>query len=191
MKIFEPLEQRIAQLDATTFRNYLIAFFAVITLIIGLILWRYYASVRSLHKNIRRINEEREEVKEITIRSERVKGQQRVVETLINKDPNFKILGYFDRVLAQHNLMNNLVRRPDTRPTDLDTGHTEVTLFASLTNLNMESIAKLLDTLERNERINTKEIEITKPLSGRTVNLSLTIATLEPASQAAAETSEE
>jgi transposase len=191
MKALEPLEQRIAQLDATTFRNYLIAFFGALALILGLIMWRYYASVSSIHKNIRRINDEREQVKDITIRSERVKEQQRLVEALIKKDPSFKILGYFDRVLNEHRLMGNLVRRPETRSTELDTGHTEVTLIANLTGLTMKTIAELLDTLERNERINTKDIEITKPLSGRTVNLSLTIATLEPSSQAVTEPTEE
>ncbi len=190
MKLLESLEQTIAQLDAKTFRTYLIAFFGAMALITGVILWRYYATVSAIQRNIRRINEEREEVKEITLGSERVKEQQRLVEALIKKDPNFKIIGYFDRVLNEQHLTTNLVRRPDTRRTVLDTGHTEVTLIANLTNLNMRAIAELLDTLERNERITTKEIEITKPHSGRTVNLNLTIATLEPASQAT-ETAEE
>lgn len=184
MKILEPLEQSITQLDAKTFRNYLIAFFVVLTLILGLILYRYYSSVSYIHKNIRRVNEERERVKEIALSYELVEEQQRLVEALIKKNPNFKIAGEFEKILTQHKLMSNLVRKPDTHPTPLDTGHTEVTLLASLTNLNMKTIAELLDTLERNERITIKEIEITKPTNGRTVNLNLTIATLEPTSQA-------
>lgn len=184
MKILEPLEQSIIQLDAKTFRNYLIAFFVLLTLILGIILYRYYSSVSYIRKNIRRINEERERVKDIALSYELVKEQQRLVEALVKKNPNFKILGYFDTILTQHKLVNNLVRKPETRPpTQLDTGHTEVTLIANLTGLNMKTIAELLDTLERNERINIKEIEITKPTNGRTVNLNLTIATIEPASQ--------
>ncbi len=183
MKILEPLEQSIAQLDAKTFRNYLIAFFVLLTLILGLILYRYYSSVSYIHKNIRRVNEERELVKDIALRYERVKEQQRLVEALVKKNPGFKILDYFNTILNQHRIMNNLVRKPETRKTDLDTGHTEVTLLANLSGLNMKTIAELLDTLERNERINTKEVEITKPANGRTVNLNLTIATIEPASQ--------
>ncbi len=184
MKILEPLEQSIAQLDAKTFRNYLIAFFVLLTLILGLILYRYYSSVSYIHQNIRKINEEREKVKEIALSYELVKEQQRLVEALIKKNPNFKIAGEFDKILTQHKLMNNLARKPEPRRTVLDAGHTEVTLFANLTNLNMKTIAELLDTLERNERITIKEIEIAKPTNGRTVNLNLTIATLEPTSQA-------
>lgn len=183
MKLFDSIEQHIAQLDAKTFRNYLIAFFTILGLTLGIILWRYYSSTQSIHKNIRRINQEREQVQDIALRNALVKEQQRVVEALIKRNPNFKILGYFDTVLSQHNLTRNLSSRPETRPTDLDTGHTEMTLTANLTGLNMKSIVELLDTLERNDRINTKEIEITKPGFGRTVNLNLTIATLEPASQ--------
>lgn len=184
MKLLEPFEQSLTRLDSKTFRTYLIAFFGVMALITGIILWRYYSSVTYIHRNIRRINEEREQVKDLSIRDERVKEQKRVVEAVIKQDPTFKILGYFDTVLAQQRLMNNLVRRPETRSNDIDTGHTEVTLFANLTGLNMKTVAELLDTLERNERIHIKEIEITKPMGTRTVDVNLTIATLEPASQA-------
>jgi len=46
--------------------------------------------------------------------------------------------------------------------------------------MNTQKLTELLDTLEQNERIYTKEVEIYKPDAGQTINVNLLIATLEP-----------
>ncbi len=182
MKLFQSVQQAVQELDAKSFRNYVIAFFVLLTLIMSFMLYRYYSALGSLNQNMNTINNQREQIKEIAIRYNFVQKQQDAVETLLKQDPKFKIIQYFGSVLEQHGLTQaNLARSPEASPTPLDTDHTEVTLVANLVGLNMKTIAELLDTLERKERIYTKDIEIIKPMpNARTVNLNLTIATLEP-----------
>jgi beta-lactamase regulating signal transducer with metallopeptidase domain len=65
---------------------------------------------------------------------------------------------------------------------DHDT-YRESILKVELSDMNMKQLCELLDELNKNKRINTKELEITKSKTAkRSINVALTIATLEPRS---------
>ena len=158
----------------------MIALFAAIFLFSGIIIYRYYSSVSTLKKKIVYINNKRREVKELLERYEIVKQQQEEVDVLLAKDKDFKIGGYFNTVMKQVGVEKNKTREPETSSEELDNEYTEIKLYASFSNINTQKLTELLDTLEQNERIYTKELEIYKPNQGPTINVNLLIATLEP-----------
>lgn len=67
----------------------------------------------------------------------------------------------------------------------MDNGYTEVQLYASFSNMNIQKIAELLDTLEQNDRIYVKELEIYKSEQAHAVNINIMIATLQIQSELA------
>ena len=180
MNALDQVREYIQQLDAQQFQRYLIVLFAAIFLFSSFIVYRYYRSVSTLKKKIVYINNKREEVKELLERFEIVKQQQADVDTLLAKDKDFKIGGYFNTVMTQIGVAKNKTREPETSSEELDNGYTEIKLYASFSNMNTQKLTELLDTLEQNERIYTKELEIYKPNQGPTINVNLLIATLEP-----------
>lgn len=180
MKPLDQVREYIQHLDAKQFQRYLIALFTALFLFSSFTIYRYYRSVSTLKKKIVYINTKRKEVKELLERFEIVKRQQEEVDALLAKDKDFKIGGYFNTVMTQVGVAQNKTREPETSSEELDNGYTEIKLYASFSNMNMQNLTKLLDTLEQNERIYTKELEIYKPNQGPTINVNLLIATLEP-----------
>jgi exonuclease III len=180
MNALDQVREYIQGLNKQQFQRYLLALFAGIFLISSFIVYRYYSNISTLKKKIVYINNKRKEIKELLERYEIVQRQQEDVDALLEKEQNFKIGGYFNTVMNQVNITKNKTRDPETSSEVLDNGYTEIKLYASFSDLNMQKLTELLDTLEQKERIYTKDLEIYKPNQGPTINVNLLIATLEP-----------
>jgi hypothetical protein len=172
------------QLDERQFQRYIALFFALLFLLSGIIFYTYWSKISTLKTRAVFINRKRKEIKEILERYEIVKKQQAEVDTMLAKDRDFKIAGYFNDVITKLNLVQHKTREPETSRDTLDNGYTEVKLYASFSNLSTQNVVEMLDALEQNERIYTKELEMYKPNSNKTINVNILIATLEPKPQA-------
>lgn len=180
MQALNTLLTRIQQFPRDQFRRYLIAFFVGYSLIIGFLVIWHIRSVNNRMTRIKGINKKYLEVRNLLERYEMVKKQKAEVDAVLEKDKDFKIGGYFNTVLQQLNLLGKKTREPETSAEELENGYREIKLYATFNGLNMKQLIDLLDALEQNERIYTKEVEVYKPEQDRTINVNLLIATLEP-----------
>jgi hypothetical protein len=180
MTILTQIREYIEALDKKQFQRSVIVLLSIIFVVNVFLMYRYYRSINTHLQRIASINKKRQEVKILLERFEKVKKQQSDVDTLLAKDKEFKIAGYFNDILKKLGIVQNKIREPETSTEELDNGYREIELYAGLSNMNMQKITSLLDTLEQNERIYTKELEIYRPDGGKTVNVNLHIATLEP-----------
>lgn len=180
MTALDQIRYYIEQLTIKQFKQYLIIIFSFSFLASTLIMYRYYRNISTLKKTIVGINKKRVEVRDLLERFEIVKLQKTEVDTLLAKGKDFKIGQYFSTVLVKVGIDTNKTREPETSSEELDNGYTEIKLYASFSNMNTQKVTELLDTLEQNERIYTKDLEIYKPNQGPTINVNLLIATLEP-----------
>jgi len=181
MNIIENIKDSIDRLDQQNFRNYVVIFFVVLFALLGLLYYRYYRTMHELQKKVNLNNEIREErLQPILERYEQVKQQKADVDKLLAQDADFKIAGYFNDVIKQLGLSQNLAQPAETTKEELENEYTEIKLYANFTNLTMKNIVELLDKLEKKERIYTKEIEIYQPTQSKQLNLNIQIATLEP-----------
>jgi hypothetical protein len=178
MTIIDRIYNFFANLDAEQFRNYVAVVLLLVMLLTGFMIYRYYSQVNYYKRRVAAINRNRVDVKELLTRYEMVKRQQADVDALLEKDRDFKIAGYFDEVMNKLGLAQNKAREPETSSELLENGYTEINLYASFSNLNMQKIVQLLDTLETNERIYIKEVEIYKA-NGNNVNVNILLATLQ------------
>lgn len=180
MKLFAPIKNFIAQRDKKEFYYYLIGFlFAILVLIIGLM---YYQSSRVSYwrKRINGINEYREQVRQVINKDQHVLSQRAEVNKMLQENPDFKIDGYFIELLTQFRLTDNKTQTSITYADRGDPEYREVLLNAKFDTMNMRQLCELLDAIEQNKRIYTKDLEIIKSKKiPNTIDVNITIATLQ------------
>jgi predicted PurR-regulated permease PerM len=83
-------------------------FIGAVFLLHGIIIFWHYSSIQQLTNQIDEINEQREErVQDIVTRTNHVRKQREEVDALLAKDPDFKLGGYINDLLAELRLTNN------------------------------------------------------------------------------------
>jgi hypothetical protein len=168
----------INNLDEKQFRLYLGGFIGAVVLGIILGITLFYRDVASYKKQIDKLNEQREEIKTILQKNYRVEQQRTKINQLLT-EKKFKIGGVFEELLKRLQLTNN-IESSKTLPSEKDSEYRETSLEAHLVNITMQQLCTLLNELHTNKLIYTKEIDITKSERvPRTINVTLTIATLE------------
>jgi hypothetical protein len=184
MAILDKLKNFIQDLDEKQFLRYLAGLFITLVILMSLILFFNYRKVHGLKKRIVQINNNRTSLQAILTTYERVKQQKADVAAMLEKDKNFKIVGYMDTLLNSLNLTGN--RSNYTQSSEVKESlpeYIEVKLVTNFTSLNTRQLVELLHEIEKNERIYTKELEITRSPSTPTLDVVLTIATLEARTQ--------
>jgi hypothetical protein len=180
MNILLTFKNYLDTLDTKDFKKYALIALGALLLLLGFIFFMYYRSAAELKSKITVINKKRKDVQNMLERYERVKKQQIEVNTILAKDKTFKIAQYFENLLMKLDIGINKAQEPETVPKDVLDGYTEWTLYANLSNLTTKKLSELLYAIEQEERIYTKELEIEKAKQPYSINVKITIATLEP-----------
>ena len=181
MEPFKKIQATFESMDQRRFSLTMLGVFIFIILISGTLIYRYYATIAAVNKRAEIANRKRNELRGLLERYEMVKKQQAEVDSLLSKDKEFKIGGYFNDLIMKFGIEKNKTREPETSRETLDNEYTEVKLYATFAQMRTKQIAELLDAIEQNERVYTKEVEMYKPgTNGQTVNVNLLIATIEP-----------
>jgi len=180
MKIITQLSETLSSHSKNEFKKSCLIFLVVFTISSGSILFYRNNKLKSLNKELRKLNLRRTQVQEILSKNFKVNHQQELVNALLEKDKNFLILHYFESVIQDLNLRSNLTQKPIPiihEPEALkNKGYSEVSLEIKLNNLNMLQVTQLLEAIETNKRIYTKSLDIES--TGSKVNILLIIATL-------------
>lgn len=181
MNILEKIKELLDSLDIKDFYKYIGALLATIALILLFLIYRFYSNVWDIQKQLRLTNDQRGEVQTLLEKAARVKKQQKDVNAMLEADPNFKIAGYFQGILAQLGLTNKEESNTVTTQERGEQEYNESILSAKFIDMTMREVSELLNVLEQNKRIYTKNLEIQKSRkSNRTIEVQLTIATLQP-----------
>lgn len=180
MTFFETLETRISQLDKKTWYTYLAITGGILFAIIGAILFFYYSSVSRWEQRIAEINESRQEAKRLLDKAERVHKERAQITALLEQDPNFKILEYIRDVLERTGIAGN-VSAESVVPTTGDDNYQVNVATYQIMGITMRQLTEFLNELEKNPRVFTKELDISKSKKiPRTIDVGVTIATIMP-----------
>lgn len=179
MNIITQISLWLQSLDPKELYRYFIGIILALIIIIGGLMYRHISKVSALRNSIAYSNQLRKESKKILEQHEIVKQQQQEVDTILAQDKNFKILEYFTLLLKELNLSVYSSKEPIVSQEDLNNGYIELRLDASFTKINMKQLCELLDKIERNERIYTKALNITKTHQAAAIDVAITIATLQ------------
>lgn len=168
---FESLEQRRFYIYTALF----------LTLLIGcatLIVIQYYSTVDYYTRQLNEINMLREEAQTVQEKYVQVQNQREAVDKILAEEPDFKIGGYFNQLLASLNIENKSTNITLTQ-IDREDNYRESELTVQFINFTMKELTLLLHAIEQKKRIYIKRLEITKSASNHnTIEVTLTIATL-------------
>jgi hypothetical protein len=184
MKLADKLFDFIKSLDEKEFKKYTYIAITIIIVIAGFITYRHFTKVASLQNELKKLNISRQEAQVILSKELEIKKQNEIVDEILKKDRSFKIRQYFDSVVSKMGLEKSIKTDPETSTSELETlrtqGYMEVKIEAKFTEINTKQLAELLDEFEKNERIYTKSLEITKSNRTPTIDVDIVIATLQP-----------
>lgn len=147
----------------------------------AMIIFWHYSTIQHLKNQIDEINEQREErVQDIVTRTNHVRKQREEVDALLAKDPDFKLGGYINDLLAELRLTNNK-ESETTSQTEREEKYLETILTMKLVDLNTQQLTELLEKMENNPRITINSLEIAKSKKKPdTIEALFTLATLQP-----------
>lgn len=183
--MFQRLRTFIQELDERGFYKYAVGFLIIITLGLGGIMYTSHYKIKNLQKRIKRVNTSRQNLQDILSTFEEVKQQKAEVAEILDKSKTFKIVGYIDQLIASLNLTRYKAGAITQSEESLDylPEYSEIKAVIPFAQMNMVQLAELLHEIEKKERIYTKELDITKSRTGNTIDVTLTIATLQARAQ--------
>jgi hypothetical protein len=180
MKLLNSIKDFITTRDKKEFYYYLIG------LLVGLLVFSvgimYYQSstVSYWRKRINSINEYREQVRQVINKDQHVLSQRAQVNKMLQENPDFKIEGYFTDLLTKLRLTDHKTIMSPSYADRGDPEYQEVLLNVKFDTMNMRQLCELLDAIEQNKRIYTKELDIVKSKKmPNTIDVNITIATLQ------------
>ncbi len=181
MEIFEKLQTKLMTLDRKEFYRYAGIYFGTVIALTVLLVYFSLAKVSSLKSDLKKLNNRRSEVQLLLKKLKDVQRQSKEVNEVLAEDKSFRILNFFDGIVAQYNLSEKKKRDADVSEELLYKRYTEIKLTAQFRQLDMETVCKMLNEIEQKTRVYIKELSLSKTKGG-TLDVSLTIATLKPQS---------
>jgi hypothetical protein len=181
MKVINKLRDALDGLESKDFYKYLIIIVAIISSVLGGMMYWHYSTMSDLRTRLNDINDIREkQVRSMIKRMNIVKQQRGRVKNILAKEQDFKIAGYFNDILAQQGLLDQLTES-STSEVEMSNDNIEISLRARFSAITMKQLCELLDAIEKKERIYAKNLEILKSVkTPETIDVNMTIATLQP-----------
>ncbi len=170
-------------MDTKTFYRSIAGYAAACVLLLCIILYYFYSTTGALQRKIRQLNHTREEsVRTILESAQSIEHQRATVKAVLSQNLDFKIAGYFKDLLNKLNLRNKEIQEAEsTTTTDREDNYRETELNAKFEDMSMKDLTELLQALEKNPRISTKRLEITKSKKKpKTIEVLISITTLLP-----------
>lgn len=178
MELINRLRLKLESLEQRDFFKYLIILLAVILFFVGVLLFWHYRNVGNLQDELEQINDTREEIVfPILRRMDTVKLQRKQVNDILAKEPGFKIVDYLNNLINKQGLT---VVKIDPTTVPLPNNFNEVVAKVQLVDMDMRQLCEFLETIEKNERVYAKDLEIIKSKKNPgTIEVNVTVATLE------------
>lgn len=161
MTIIERIEGYLSGTQEKDFYKYSAVGLSILVVILGFFIYRHYSKIGTLKKQIGTVNEYREEMKLLLDDFARVEQQRAAVDAMLDKEPNFKIGGYFKTLLQALNLSDKKLDDTISHTTRHKT-YRETQYKVRFTDISMRQLSELLDKVESNDRLSVKELDITQ-----------------------------
>lgn len=186
MTALEKIQQFIETLDDKSWYRYVAAYAAALICIIAVIIFFYYRATSYWIDTINDTNNYRERARSILQKAARVYSQRAEVNKIIQQDPDFKIAGYLQEVMASQGI-SSLLTNINTTQVDREDIYRETTSTVQFTGMSMRKLTEFLNVIEQNKRLYTKEIDISKSKkTPQAIDVTVVITTMQPRQTAGA-----
>jgi hypothetical protein len=179
MAVFEYIRDYIARYDTKDLKKATLSIALIFSLIILYLFYMRYKNAEDFLARIASLNKERGRTQKIIALRTRLKSERQDADLLLSEDKNFRLLDYFNILTRDLGIFPSSPPQV-AAPRDLDMGYNEIELTALFMGIHTKQLVVLLETIDKNKRIYTKELIIDKSQKTPTIDIKLTIATLEP-----------
>ena len=174
MEALNKIVAYIETLDRHQFRLHVLGFFAGIMVFAGMFLYYIAESKNDLIQRLQALNKLAIKGCQIIDTNRRLVKDEQHLKQVLEQKRGFSIQAFFEQVCRDQ----NLTAEPGwaTRPEHVSDIFDEIILTANFKNLTSDKVVKLLDTLNKEEIVYLKELQL-KNTSNKTIAISITIAT--------------
>lgn len=164
-------------------RQYFLKLCAVIALCIlcvsVLFIYMFYHQKHKLLNNLTTVYKQRNESQDLVFRNNAIKQQEEIVTELLKKNKDFKLLQFFDSTIDQLRLTKYVISKGSPKIESKNSSLSEISLDTKISNINMKQVVEVLQKIEASEIVFIKKLDIKKTGKMPTVDIELTIATLQ------------
>lgn len=179
MLLITSLYQRYQELDEQMRKQYIFGILGAFGLLLVGMCYYHVSRVWALQNHMIRINRQRKQARDLFEQLSKVNLQKESVNEILRRDKSFKIKEYVTGIMQELNLSKKNNKAEVSDPQDLQNTYSEIKLGCTFTNITMQQLTEFLYKVEKNERVYTKELIITKAHGDRTIDVTLVIATLQ------------
>jgi len=180
MKIFQKIHAYLYTLDTKDFYKNIGIFLGANIIACVLILYIFSTTISSLKESLQDNYKKEQETKQLLDRLQKVKKQSEEINSILEREPTFRIKNFYDDLLKKLNLESKQRRQADVSEEEVLKGrYTEVRLNSYLNGIDTRQLCDILQALEQKSRIYMKELVITKKDSLIDVNITIATLTLE------------
>ena len=181
MELFSPIRDFLRQADDRELYTYGGIMAGVLCVLFGLLIYFHYRNVSWYTNEFKKLDKLRTTTRSILQDAKLPKLQQQQVDAILAQDKNFRIVQAYQTILKEENLSDP--KRVDLSvPTTGESisGKTEVIITSTLRGLSMKEVTDFLVHIAQIPQLYTKDITINKVPGQSTVDVDITVATLEP-----------
>lgn len=154
------------------------AFFILFICIISFLLFKHVNLLHNIEQKTQVLNKARRDIQIILTEYEHMKNKKNEVDLILMKDKNFYIKKYYQDTVKELHIVNE---SSSSLMTQLwPNGYEEESLQINFLQISMKQLCEFLQSLQTNQRVFVKDLNITKGSIAKKINASLTIATLKP-----------
>lgn len=166
----------LTSLDRKKFNLYLGIFLGVTALMAGGVIYWLHQKRSAQIKELTTLHEQTQKIDRIVENSEHVQAEEERVQNLLEENKGFSIKTYFEQFCSEHNVTAEQGWDTESRSLEGNEAFDEVILSATFKNQTTQSLVTILTSLNYNEIVYIKELEV-KNEGSRKISFTLTIAT--------------
>lgn len=184
MQFLNNIQDFIKNLSKQDILKYLGILFAILSSVFALMLYLHYYRVSSYLQELDDVNKERKSTAAILAKNNLVVQQRQKVDAILKQDAQvFRIAEVFENIVKKLKLEGKRETKEIlTTEGAVISDKIEQKLTIKLNNITTKDLIDLLQEISKVERLYPKELSIKKN-NDKTINIEITIATLEPAPQ--------
>lgn len=180
MELLNRIKDFIRALEDRDLYIYIASYLAILMLLLMLLIYFHYSKVSSYNEQLKKIDTQRAQTKKILTDYKAVNLQAARVEDILAENKNFRIGEAYQGIINRLGLGSNQTEMPTPAAGETVSGKTEVVLNTHLNGITMKQLTDLLSEIANVNQMYPKDLVIKKTPNSQTVDVDLTIATLEP-----------
>ncbi len=177
--MLDSLRDFIKYAEPKELAKYLGIFAGVLCLLFGALIYFHHSRVSWYTGQSKQLDIWRKQTQKILRDAKLVKAQQQQVDEILSKDKDFRIGGAYESVIRKSNLAGKPVDTSDPTTGESLSGKNEVHITSHLKGLSMKEVTDFLAQIAQVPQLYTKDLTIKRTAGRSTVDIDITVATLE------------